>query len=140
MTTNNNIHFESIEVLPVKSEKVDISNMDYIRGNESTKFPNITFLVKLKISGEIPSDSLGMDLLFDDYTVRKYSQCNKGVFFKVYNPRFLTKHSGKEIYFTIGGNEKQATGIKFPEIPNQTAIDNLIESTPEIPLAENVIN
>ncbi len=138
--TNNKIHFDSIEVLPVKAETVDINNMNYIRENESTHFPDVAFLVKLNVSGELPSNSMGLQLSFDDYSVRKYNQHKNGIFFKVYNPRFLTKHSGKKIYFSTGGSDKQATGITFPDIPNQSAIDKLIESANEIPLAEKLLN
>jgi len=138
--TTNDIRFESIEVLPVKAETVDIRNMDYIRSNESTDFPNVTFLVKLNIAGEIPHDSCGIDLYIDDYNVKKFNQWNNGVFFKVYNPRFLTKHSGKEIFYSIGGNKKKSTGINFPNISDQSAIDKITDISSEYPLAENLLN
>jgi len=136
----NELNFESIEVLPVKAEKIDIRNMDYIRTNESTEFPNVAFLVKFKISGELPNDSCGIDLFIDDYTIKKFNQWQNGVFFKVYNPRFLTKHSGKEIFYSVGGNKKQTTGIKFPELSDQSAIDKIMDASSDYPLAEKLLN
>ena len=121
------IYIESIDVSPFKAEaSSDIAKLNHVRSKEPAGHPTIGFMVRLTIKGELPTDGMGMNLYLDDYKVRKYSQCRDGIFFKVYNPRFLKKHSGKAISYEVGGRGKIETGIKFPEFSDQAAIDRLV--------------
>ena len=121
------IYIESIDVSPFKAEAPsDITKLNYVRSKEPAGHPTIGFMVKLAIKGKLPTDGMGMNLYLDDYKVRKYSQCRDGICFKVYNPRFLRKHSGKVVGYEIGNLGKIESDIKFPEFLNQAAIDRLV--------------
>ena len=76
--------------------------------------------------------NISIDLLFNEYKVRKYFEFDGGIYFKVFNPRFFEKHSNKKIFFLVGNIELVETGWKFPSY--ETDFKNNIEISNEITL------
>ena len=44
-----------------------------------------------------------------------------GIYFKVYNPRFFTKHGGKPVRVSVDGIRFEDTGLAFPSSPPEQA-------------------
>lgn len=104
----------SINIVPAAPSDWDMENINLINEQEGTNKSGTVFLVEIDLEGDIPATATAVDLYLNEYKVRKYYQTTGGIGFKVYNPRFLLKHSNKNIRFVINNDEVIETGLKFP--------------------------
>ncbi len=103
----------------VEPDPTDRSNLEFLRQTEAVE--NEVFLVRLHTTALPPASPLGIELRLGDYTVRKFSEWDGGIYFKVYNPRFFAKHGGKPVRVSVDGVRFQDTGLVFPSSPPEPA-------------------
>lgn len=109
----------AIDVHRVEPDATDRSNLEFLSQTEAVE--NDVFLVRVHTSGLPPASPLGIEFRLGDYAVRKFSEWNGGVYFKVYNPRFFTKHGGKPLRVSVDGIRFEDTGLVFPSSPPEKA-------------------
>lgn len=129
---SNKLAIKNIEIIPTLTLPEDSQNITYLNSIEPNNINETTYVVKIWLMNKITVTNVSIDLLFNEYRVRKYYEFDGGIYFKVFNPRFFEKHSNKEIFFLVGNVELVETGWKFPAF--ESDFKNNIEVTNEIGL------
>ena len=79
--------------------------------------PEIAYIVKLYLATMPPPDDMGYELYIGDQQIRKYTQFNGGIYFKITNPEQLAMYRGQKVRFRRpGAAEFIATEVAFPVI------------------------
>lgn len=115
----NKLSVKKVEIIPTITLEEDIENIKFINSIESEIVQETTYVVKIWLDDILPFSSLSVDLYLNDYKVRKYFEFDRGIYFKVFNPRFFEKHSDKKIYFIIGNSEIVETDWRLPSFENE---------------------
>ena len=129
---SNKLGIKNIEIIPTQTLPEDSQNIAYLNSIEPNNINEATYVVKIWFANNVPVTNISIDLLFNEYKVRKYFEFDGGIYFKVFNPRFFEKHSNKKIFFLVGNIELVETGWKFPSY--ETDFKNNIEISNEITL------
>jgi hypothetical protein len=104
----------SVEVIPAQPKPADLKNIGHIAETEGVPLDPVAYVVKITLETMPPVTSQGFELYLDDYRVRNYRSFQHGIYFKVFNPRFFTKHGGKQIRYCLAGERFQDTGFRLP--------------------------
>ena len=113
---------EGIDIVKARPEHNDVRSLDAIQTRESVSLEPSVWMVVLSLDHvPEPTGSL-LRLYLDDYWVQKYWAFSGGIYFKVYNPRFFTKHGGKTFRFVSESGSVYETSQRLPDrAPEQAA-------------------
>lgn len=103
-----------VEVIATQPVPADIRSIQYIQANEHITLNEVTYLVKINLSHPPVITSRSLSIYVDDYRIRQYSSFPGGIYFKIFNPRFLEEHAGKKILFSSDGVTMHDSGYQLP--------------------------
>lgn len=130
----------NVEVIPTQPKPADVRSIEYIQTTNNITLDNVTYIVKISLKNPLPVTSQGFTLFLDNYRVSKYFQFPGGIYFKVYDPNFLTERAGNKLLFSIPGVGVRDTGYQLPD--NSTSLVETIgtRSTSILPTQEEVLS
>lgn len=87
--------------------------------------PSAVYVVRIKLA-EMPSiSSSGWALYVGEERIPKYWEYAEGIYFKVTDPNFLTRHAGHALQFSTNGKEFVDTGKKMEAQPGAPSAEAL---------------
>lgn len=130
-----------VEVVATQPVPADIRSIQYIQSNEHITLNEVTYLVKINLSHPPLITSRSLSIYIDDYQIRRYSSFPGGIYFKIFNPRFLEEHAGEKILFSIDGVTMHDSGYQLPSSAENVpeGADTAVRST-ILPTQEQVLN
>jgi hypothetical protein len=114
MTAPNPPKVSSVQIMPVQPEPADEARIAFLRANRNLPLEDVLYLAKIYLEGELPVEGEGYALYVGDEWIRKYWGFNGGIFFNVYDPRFVEEHAGQAIRFTRDHKSFIDAGVQFP--------------------------
>jgi hypothetical protein len=134
----------SVQVVPVQPEPADEARIAFLRADRNLPLEDVLYLVKVYLEEELPVEGEGYALYVGDEWIQKYSDFNGGIFFNVYDPRFVEEHAGQTIRFTQDHESFVETGVQLPAFSSpepatfQLRAMNAAEGV-ELPLKRNAL-
>ena len=98
----------------------DNRSCDFIARREDIQLEPAVWLVALLLDRVPEPGGSTFFLHLGDYRVAKYWGFRGGIYFKVFNPRFFTKHGGKEVLFVAESGAVLRSGQRLPASPPRT--------------------
>jgi hypothetical protein len=111
----------AVDVIASRPKPADLRNIEHIATTEGISLEAVAYVVKITLSRATPVTSHGFELYLGEYRVRKYWAFPRGVYFKVFNPRFFAKHGGEQIRFGLAGRFEE-TGFRLPRLPDRPPV------------------
>ncbi|HEV3304481.1 MAG TPA: hypothetical protein VG055_32825 [Planctomycetaceae bacterium] len=105
----------AVEVVATQPTAADLSAIAHLSTVAPAPLDRVAYLVKIKFEDMPPVTSQGWALYVKDERIPKYWAYKDGIYFKVYDPNFLTKHRGDVFRFSLDGVNFIDTGKKLPE-------------------------
>ena len=130
----------SVDVIPSRPKPADVRKIHFIQAQEKLSLEEVALIVRIRLKSMPPATSQGFELYLGDYRVSKYWAFQGGIYFKVYNPRFLKKHGGKQIRFAIEGDRFYDTGLRLPKKAKAIRPAPAKDRTQALPSEEDVLN
>ena len=115
-------HVREVQIVPVQPEAAERRTLDFRRRQDAVELEDMVFLVKIYLEQPLKPTGAGYALYLGDDRVQKYSAFKGGLYFNVYDPRFLQQRAGAPIRFTIDDRDFIDTGVRLPalQIPGAT--------------------
>ena len=108
---------QAIEVHPVQATPADLRKLEHLSTVSETPLPEVSYVVKLYLESLPPADALGYELYVGDQMIRKYSQFEKGIYFRTTSPEQLAVYRGQKVRFRRPGSDKFIeTEVTFPAL------------------------
>jgi hypothetical protein len=104
-------HAVAVDVVaarPTDADEAVIARLSHEAGREVEQ---VAYLVKVRLQTVPPATSAGWALYVGDFRVPKYWQYEHGIYFKLYDPRFVADHAGEPLRFSSNGTEFIETGL-----------------------------
>lgn len=111
----------SVDVIATQPTAGDVANAQRLSRGAATEAnagaspvaPSAVYVVRIKLA-EMPSiSSSGWALYVGEERIPKYWEYAEGIYFKVTDPTFLTRHAGHALQFSTNGKEFVDTGKKM---------------------------
>jgi hypothetical protein len=113
----------AVEVVATRPNDADTAVIAKLSPDVRRGAAPAAYLVKVRLQTMPPATSSGWALYVNDFRIPKYWQYEDGIYFKVYDPQFLSEHAGEPLRFTANGTEFIETGLTLaaPDIvPSRT--------------------
>jgi hypothetical protein len=104
----------TVEVVATQPTDADRSVIAHLSTGAPVPLQDVTYIVKIKFEEMPPVTSHGWALYVKDERVPKYWAYKDGIFFKIYDPKFLAEHHGEALRFSLDGVHFIDTGKKLP--------------------------
>src|SRR5262249_54577016 len=103
----------AVEVVATQPTDADRGVIAHLSARADAPLPDVTYLVKIEFEEMPPVTSQGWALYVQDERIPKYWAYSKGIYFKVFDPNFLTAHEGAALRFSLDGVNFIDTGKKL---------------------------
>ena len=120
----------AVEVIATQPTDADRSVIAHLFPRAPAPLEDVTYIVKIKLEEMPPVTSHGWALYLNDERVPKYWAYKDGIFFKIYDPKFLAEHRGEALRFSLDGVRFVDTGKKLPLKPKAQRSRNAVGSLP----------
>ena len=129
----------SVQLILARPEMADLRKIRHYAAERSVEVEEVSYIVKLYLETPPVYNSLGMELYVGDQQIRRYSQFENGIYFKVNDPQQLSTLQGEEIRFRRPGmDEFVNTGIRLPAEETSARSFSTAEAT-QLPTQEEVL-
>ena len=112
-------HAVALEVVAARPTGADEAAIAHLRRTTDRDIAAVAHLVLVRLEAIPPATSSGYALYVGNFRVPKYWEYRDGIYFKVYDPQFLTEHAGEPLRFSANGTEFIETGLALT-IPDLT--------------------
>lgn len=126
----------AIEVVATQPVEADAAALDQVRRRTRDVATPVTYVVKVQLAAVPPATGSGWALYVGDFRIPKYWQYADGIFFKVFDPQFLTEHASGALRFSAdAGAHFVETGLTLssPDVsPDTLARDRELPTQREV--------
>ena len=105
----------SVEVVATQPVEADRGPIAHLAASKAGAAPaeDVAYVVKIAFEEMPPITSQGWALYVKDERIPKYWEYTGGIYFKVFDPKFLADHEGDPLRFSIDGQTFVDTGKKL---------------------------
>jgi hypothetical protein len=103
----------AVEVVAAQPTESDRSVIAHMKSTTNQPLPDAAYLVKIRLEEIPPATGRGWALYVDDERIPKYWAYKDGIYFKVFDPSFFSRHDGQAIRFSLNGADFVDTGKKL---------------------------
>src|SRR5947199_282632 len=93
----------SVEVVASQPTDADRSVLAHLSARADAPLQEVAYVVKIEFEKMPPATSQGWALYVKDERIPKYWAYKDGIYFKVFDPNFLTEHDGEALRFSLDG-------------------------------------
>jgi len=103
----------AVEVIAAQPTDADRGVIAHLSARAGAPLPEVAYIVKIAFEEMPPVTSQGWALYVNDQRIPKYWAYKDGIYFKVFDPNFLTEHDGQPLRFSLDGVHFIDTGKKL---------------------------
>ena len=103
----------SVEVVASRPTDADRGVIAHLSAQATAPLQDVAYLVKIAFEEAPPVTSQGWALYLGDQRIPKYWACKDGIYFKVFDAKFLAEHDGESLRFSLDGVSFHDTGKKL---------------------------
>jgi hypothetical protein len=127
----------AVEVVATQPTDTDRSVIAHLSARADAPLSDVTYIVKIEFEEMPPVMSQGWALYVQDERIPKYWAYSKGIYFKVFDPNFLTAHEGAALRFSLDGVNFIDTGKKLTK--RKPKANRGTPAAAKLPLQANVL-
>ena len=104
----------SVEVVAAQPTETDKTMIAQLAAEAQRSLPERALIVKVRLRTIPPATGHGWALYVGKTRIPKYWEYPGGIYFKVLDEEFLSKHQGQALRFSENGTEFIETGVRLP--------------------------
>src|SRR5438034_9691632 len=93
-------HAIGIEVVAAQPTQADRAAIAHLNTTSEAELEPVAYLVMVRLDPIPEATSHGWALYVGDFRIPKYWQYRDGIYFKIFDPRFLDDHAGDPLRFS----------------------------------------
>src|SRR5260370_23521745 len=105
----------AVEIVASQPTEADRGGSARLSASAGAPLPEVAYIVKIAFEEMPPVTSHGWALYVNDQRIPKYWAYKDGIYFKVFDPKFLAEHDGKPLRFSLDGVHFIDTGKKLKD-------------------------